>query len=82
LNQSLDQPNCQRLQRNPESTESLSPFAPEIDQRRIWRDHLELVRLATGERLFNQGDATAADIRKATAAIGAAWLSIERHDLA
>ena len=46
------------MEQKPESTESLSPFAPEIDQRRIWRDHLELVRLATGERLFNQGDAT------------------------
>jgi len=46
------------VERNPESTESLSPFASGIDQRRIWQDHLELVRLATGERLFNQGDAT------------------------
>ncbi len=46
------------MEPNPESTESLSPFAPEISQQRIWREHLELVRLAAGARLFNQGDAT------------------------
>jgi hypothetical protein len=36
----------------------LSPFAPEVSQPRIRREHLAPVQLAAGARLFNQTDAT------------------------
>jgi hypothetical protein len=36
----------------------LSPFAPEVSQPRIRREHSEAVQLAAGARLFNQTDAT------------------------
>lgn len=38
------------------TSNSLAPFAPDTSRQGIWRQHLEPVSLATGERLFSQGD--------------------------
>jgi sigma-B regulation protein RsbU (phosphoserine phosphatase) len=39
------------------SSQSLSPFAPERAERKVWLAHLEPVSLKAGETLFRQGDA-------------------------
>ncbi len=39
------------------SSQSLAPFAPDVEDQKVWLDHLEPVKLSPGDTLFRQGDA-------------------------